>query len=293
MSRSGVQSSLQLYLRQINEVPLLTAEQEKELGWKILTVNDPEARDRMIRANLRLVVAIAKRYTNRGLPMGDLIEEGNIGLLKAVENFDPKHGARFSTYASWWIKQAIKRALINAVQPIHVPAYMVELIAKWKRASRELQEQLGRAPGLKELAEKMQLPLKKVRAVRSAVHAFQRPAQSPGGDGESLTLADLIPAENTPAPEDAATTDDEIQAVYRMLEVINEREATILRLRYGLDDEEPMTLKQIGERVGLTRERVRQLEIESLKKLNRRLSADHPLGPLPRRSPRKTVATDN
>src|ERR1043166_344022 len=144
MASGTVQSGLQLYLRQINELPLLTADEEKALARRIINDNDPAARERMVRSNLRLVVNIAKHYVNRGLSLQDLIEEGNIGLLKAVEGFDPENGSRFSTYASWWIKQGIKRALINAVQPIHIPAYMVELVAKWKQCSRRLEQRLGR-----------------------------------------------------------------------------------------------------------------------------------------------------
>jgi RNA polymerase primary sigma factor len=132
MARSELQTDLQLYLRQINEVPLLTADEEKHLGWRIINESCPQAKDRMIRANLRLVISISKNYLHRGLPLVDLIEEGNLGLIRAVEGFDPAQGARFSTYAAWWIKQAIKRTLINAVQPIHIPAYMVDLIARWK-----------------------------------------------------------------------------------------------------------------------------------------------------------------
>src|SRR3954449_10107100 len=169
MASAAVQSGLQLYLRQINDTALLTADQEKDLARKIIHQNDPAARERMVRANLRLVVNIAKHFINRGLSLPDLIEEGNIGLLKAVEGFDPENGARFSTYASWWIKQAIKRALINQVQPIHIPAYMIEMMTKFKQANRELEDELGRLPSIEELSEFMKMPRKKINIIKKAV----------------------------------------------------------------------------------------------------------------------------
>ncbi|MDX9911856.1 MAG: sigma-70 family RNA polymerase sigma factor [Phycisphaerales bacterium] len=274
-SRAQVQSDLQLYLREINRTPLLTPEEEREIGWRIINDNCPQARERMIRSNLRLVVSIAKKYNNRGLPLTDLIEEGNIGLLRAVEGFDPAQGARFSTYASWWIKQAIKRALINANQPIHVPAYMVELIAKWKEASRKLEAQLGYPPSIQELAEALDLPVKKVRIIRRAVRAFRTPAQEPqGGDSELTGLADLVADSRMGQPEDKTLRGDELRTLRRLLDAIDEREARILRLRFGLDGREPMTLKQIADEVGISRERVRQIVDEALTRLNSQLGED-------------------
>lgn len=278
-SRGGgrVASELQLYLREINKTPLLTAEEERELGWRIINDNCPAARDHMVRANLRLVVAIAKNYTNRGLTLADLIEEGNVGLMRAVEGFDPAQGARFSTYGSWWIKQAIKRALMNATQPIHVPAYMVELIAKWKQAHRKLENELGHPPSMEQLAEYMDLPLKKVQVIRRAIKAFKTPAQEAQGDeGSGLSLGELVVDSRHGRPDSSALQTEELTVLRRLLESIDEREARILRLRFGLDGEEPRTLKQIASEVGISRERVRQIVDEALSRLNAQLDDDKP-----------------
>lgn len=281
-------------MKQINDSALLSADEEKQLARTIsrgmgassrfarseITLSEKEqiedegnqARERMIRSNLRLVVNIAKAFGNRGMALADLIEEGNLGLLRAVEGFDPDMGSRFSTYASWWIKQAIKRSLINTVQPVHIPAYMVEMIARWKQAHHELHEKLHRVPTLSEIAEHMQLPERKVRIIKRALRAFSAPTQSAVAEG-GLSLSEMLPDHKTIEPGEAMFNEAEISKLQELVSTLDDpREAVILKLRYGLGQDEPMTLKDIGAKIGLTRERVRQIESEALKKLHRILS---------------------
>lgn len=262
---TGAQTPLETYLREINETALLSAEEEKELSNRI-SAGDGSARDRMVRANLRLVVNIARAYTNKGLPIQDLIEEGNLGLLRAVEGFDPDMNTRFSTYASYWIKQSIKRALINSAKTIRIPAYMVELLSKWRRATAKLDGELGRPPTQEEVAKELQLPKKKLSIVKTAIHLYNMTPQTDEDDG-GWTMSDMVADERQKGPEVEMVDADNLKHVYRMLDTMDPREATILRMRFGLDDAEPRTLKEIGESLGLTRERVRQIESEALKRL--------------------------
>lgn len=257
------------YLQEIDEASLLTVGQERVLGKLIMEDNDPWAREQLVRSNLRLVVNIAKRYGGRGMSLGDLIEEGNLGLIRAVDYFDPDRGTRFSTYAAWWIKQSIKRALLENVQPVHVPTYMVALINQWRHTAAELESRLGRAVEVEEMAEVMHLPLRKARIIHRIVEVLSSVGDAGGGDGtedDQLLEATLVDR-NTGRPEDSMVAEEEQAKALRLLDAIDPREAQVLRLHYGLGGTRAMTLKEIGKKFGLTRERIRQLRRDALTKL--------------------------
>jgi RNA polymerase primary sigma factor len=268
----SVQSPLETYLREINETPLLNADQEKELAYRI-DEGDKGARERMVRANLRLVVNIARSYTGKGLSLQDLIEEGNVGLLRAVEGFDPGMNTRFSTYASYWIKQSIKRALVNTAKTIRIPAYMVELLAKWRRASARLQDELGRPPSHEEIARSLDLPKKKLNIIKKAIRVYNSAPQTEQTEN-GWSLDEMLMDGHSKSPDTEMVEADDLNHVRDMLGKMDPREAAILRMRFGLDDEQPKTLKEIGENLGLTRERVRQIESEALSKLSESLQVE-------------------
>jgi RNA polymerase primary sigma factor len=267
----AVQAPLETYLRQINETALLSADEERELAYRIKD-GDLEARDRMVRANLRLVVNIARTYPGKGLPLQDLIAEGNLGLMRAVEGFDANMNTRFSTYASYWIKQSIKRAVINTAKPIRIPAYMSDLMIKWRRATAQLQDQLGRTPTHEEIAKKLHLSPKKLKIIKKAIRIYNATPQA--SDGESgLSIEELCMDEHAETPMALMGRVEELQEVLHLLDQLDEREATVLRMRFGLRGGEPKTLKEIGECLNLTRERVRQIELEALGKLREFMEA--------------------
>ena len=259
-------SSLGIYLREINETPLLSAEEERDLAGKV-AMGDPYAREHMVRANLRLVVNIARGYLNKGLSLEDLIEEGNLGLLRAVEGFDGGMETRFSTYASYWIKQSIRRAVMNNGKPIRLPAYMVSLLSKWKRVTTGLTERLGRPPTPEEVGKALRLSKKKVGIVAKAIQVNNLTPHNEGGEEDGFALDATLTDDRIKAPDLLLIESDDLDRILVQLARLDEREGTVIRMRFGLEPYAPMTLREVGENLGLTRERVRQLENQALMKL--------------------------
>ena len=259
------EAGFQHYLRQITQIPLLTPEQEIKLARQIRR-GDQRARTEMVSANLRLVVKIARDYVNLGLPLLDLISEGNIGLMKAVERFDPRKGSKLSTYASWWIRQSIKRALANQTKTIRLPIHLVEKIGKIRRVSSQMTEELGREPTDEELAEEIGLSTSKITALKSAA---LRPASldEPIQDGESFQYGDIVSDEESDNPFETLRDKDLLEEIDEVLELLDHRERAIIDMRFGLDGQDPKTLEEIGVNLGVTRERIRQLQNAALSRL--------------------------
>jgi len=260
-------SPLQIYLHEINATALLTAEEERSLAARVAE-GDPYAREHMVKANLRLVVNIARGYLGKGLSLEDLIEEGNLGLLRAVEGYDGGMETRFSTYASYWIKQSIRRSVMNNGKPIRLPAYMVSLLAKWRRVNTVLSERLGRAPTPEEIGKALRLSKKKVGIVTKAIKVNNLTPHADGtGEEGGFAIDDVLTDERIRAPEDLLGEADDLERIFLRIGQLEAREASVIRMRFGLEPYSPMTLREIGENLGLTRERVRQLETLALAKL--------------------------
>ncbi len=261
----AIDDPVKVYLKEIGRVPLLTSEEEIELAIRI-SEDDPEAKRRLSEANLRLVVSIAKRYVGRGMQFLDLIQEGNLGLIKAVDKFDYTKGFKFSTYATWWIRQAITRAIADQARTIRIPVHMVETINKVKKTSSQLLHENGRDATAEEIAEKLDMPVEKVREI---LRVSQEPVslETPIGEEEDSHLGDFIPDDDAQAPVDAASMALMREQLAEVLKTLTPREARVLSLRYGLEDGNPKTLEEVGKEFNVTRERIRQIEAKALRKL--------------------------
>ncbi len=261
----SIDDPVKIYLKEIGRVPLLTPEEEIELAQRMMS-GDPNAKKRLSEANLRLVVSIAKKYVGRGMSFLDLIQEGNLGLIKAVEKFDYTKGYKFSTYATWWIRQAITRAIADQARTIRIPVHMVETITKVKKVSSTLLHKNGREPTAEEVAEELKLPLDRVREI---IRISQDPVslETPIGEEEDSHLGDFIPDEEAPAPAEAASQMLLREQLNEVLGTLTEREGKVLRLRFGLDDGRQRTLEEVGKEFNVTRERIRQIEAKALRKL--------------------------
>ena len=261
----SIEDPVRMYLKEIGKVPLLSAEEEIELA-KRMELGDQEAKKRLAEANLRLVVSIAKRYVGRGMLFLDLIQEGNLGLIKAVEKFDYRKGYKFSTYATWWIRQAITRAIADQARTIRIPVHMVETINKLIRVSRQLLQELGREPTPEEIAKEMDMPVERVREI---LKISQEPVslETPIGEEEDSHLGDFIQDDNVPVPADAAAFTLLKEQLEEVLGTLTEREQKVLTLRFGLEDGRARTLEEVGKEFNVTRERIRQIEAKALRKL--------------------------
>ncbi|HET7320316.1 MAG TPA: RNA polymerase sigma factor RpoD [Candidatus Saccharimonadales bacterium] len=264
--------SVRLYLREIGKIPLLSAEEELELAQRVVK-GDKDAKDKMAEANMRLVVSIAKRYVGRGLDLLDLIQEGNTGLLRAVEKFDPDKGFKFSTYATWWIRQAITRAIADQARTIRIPVHMVETINKLLRTQRRLTQELNREPTNEEIAKAMEIEVDKVEHIMKIKQDISSLDASIRDDEEDSVLADFIEDEDTVSPEESATSQLLKEQVKDMLSALTEREQKILKLRFGLEDGKSHTLEEVGQEFSVTRERIRQIEAKALAKLRKHRDA--------------------
>lgn len=264
--------SVRLYLREIGKIPLLNAEEELALAQRVVA-GDKDAKDKMAEANMRLVVSIAKRYVGRGLDLLDLIQEGNTGLLRAVEKFDPDKGFKFSTYATWWIRQAITRAIADQARTIRIPVHMVETINKLLRTQRRLTQELNREPSNEEIATAMEIDVDKVEHIMKIKQDISSLDQSVRDDEEDSVLGDFIEDEDTVSPEESATTQLLKEHVKDMLSALTEREQKILKLRFGLEDGKSHTLEEVGQEFSVTRERIRQIEAKALAKLRKHKDA--------------------
>ena len=263
--RARLAPGFQTYLHDINETALLSAQEERDLADRI-AAGDPPARDHLVRANLRLVVNIARGYLGRGLPLEDLIAEGNLGLLRAVEGFDGAREIRFATYASYWIKQSIRRAVINQGQTFRLPAYMVSLLAKWSRATAILGERLGREPDPAEVGKALGLTRKRLEIVTQAIQV-KKMMNSPEPSHEDEIGLDHVADERRRGADDLMFEADDLASIFRGLDRLDQRHAAVIRMRFGLGTSGPMTLQAVGQQLGLTRERVRQLQNEALQQL--------------------------
>ena len=261
----SLEDPVRMYLKEIGKIPLLGMEDEVELAKK-MELGDPEARKRLAESNLRLVVSIAKRYVGRGMQFLDLIQEGNLGLIKAVEKFDYTKGYKFSTYATWWIRQAITRAIADQARTIRIPVHMVETINRLVRTSRQLLQELGREPTTEEIAARLDLPVERVSEI---MKMSQEPVslETPIGEEEDSHLGDFIQDDNVLVPQDAAAFTLLHEQLMEVLLTLTEREQKVLRLRFGLDDGRPRTLEEVGKQFNVTRERIRQIEAKALRKL--------------------------